>query len=324
MKFRPDYQFSVFAEEEFAEKFQEAAAQMEPCRQEGFFHGFDGKDLYYEYFLAENSRGAVVILHGLSEFTKKYHEFAYYLLNQGYDVFLYDQRCHGRSCRLTENPDVIHVGRFTHYVRDLDRFVRDVVRPITDKPLYLYAHSMGGAVAALYLAEHPQAFRKAVLSAPMIEPLTGDIPPVVARVGLGAYLIFANKKKRFWRTNDFDPNYKFERSDDKSLARFTRHMELRRGERSYQTTPLSMQWIHQSVMLRPKLVSKRFGRRIQTPVLMLSAELDKVVNIQAQEAFAESCPACERVVMKGAYHAMLNGQVPTITEHIQRVLDHFA
>ena len=25
---------------------------MEPCRQEGFFHGFDGKDLYYEYFLA--------------------------------------------------------------------------------------------------------------------------------------------------------------------------------------------------------------------------------------------------------------------------------
>ena len=131
MKFRPDYQFSVFAEEEFAEKFQEAAAQMEPCRQEGFFHGFDGKDLYYEYFLAENSRGAVVILHGLSEFTKKYHEFAYYLLNQGYDVFLYDQRCHGRSCRLTENPDVIHVGRFTHYVRDLDRFIRDVVRPIT-------------------------------------------------------------------------------------------------------------------------------------------------------------------------------------------------
>ena len=114
MKFRPDYQFSVFAEEEFAEKFREAAAQMEPCRQEGFFHSFDGKDLYYEYFLAENSRGAVVILHGLSEFTKKYHEFAYYLLNQGYDVFLYDQRCHGRSCRLTENPDVIHVGRFTH------------------------------------------------------------------------------------------------------------------------------------------------------------------------------------------------------------------
>lgn len=323
MKFIPDYQFRVIAEEEYAEKIQEVIDRLERCRTSGFFSSFDGSKLFYEYFLAENSRGAVVIVHGLSEFTQKYYEFAYYLLNQGYDVFVYDQRGHGHSCRLTEQRNLIHVDKFTDYVTDLDRFVSEVVRPATDQPLYLYGHSMGGAVVALYLAKYPQVFQKAVMSAPMIEPLTGDISPFVARVGLSAYLLFGNKKSRFWRTNDFNPDYKFENSDDKSLARFTRHMALRRGDKDYQTTPLSMRWVQQSVSLRPKLVKARFGRRIRTPILLLSAEQDKVVNTQAQAAFAEKCPACEYVVMKGAAHALLNGLAPTVTEYVQRILDYF-
>jgi len=324
MKFIPDYRFRVIAEEEYTEKIRGIIEQLDRCRNSGFFSSFDGNKLFYEYFLAENSRGAVVIVHGLSEFTQKYYEFAYYLLNQGYDVFVYDQRGHGHSCRLTEQRDLIHVDKFTDYVTDLDRFIADVVSPVTEnKPLYLYGHSMGGAVVALYLAKHPEVFRKAVMSAPMIEPLTGDVSPFVARVGLSLYLIFGNGKSRFWRTNDFNPDHKFENSDDRSLARFTRHMELRRGDKDYQTTPLSMRWIQQSVSLRPKLAKARFGRRIRTPILMLSAEQDKVVNTQAQADFAENCPACEHVVMKGAAHALLNGQEPTVTEYVQRILDHF-
>ena len=184
MKISPSYQFSVLREEELKEKMSVITGQLDRCRKDGKFAGFDGEELYYEYFQAENSRGSVVILHGLSEFTGKYHEFAWYLLNQGYDVFLYDQRCHGRSCRLTERQDMIHVGHFSHYRRDLQCFLDQVVRPATDKPLYLYAHSMGGAVAAQYLAEHPDVFQKAVLSAPMIMPLTDPTPPAVARIGL--------------------------------------------------------------------------------------------------------------------------------------------
>lgn len=323
MKLSPSYQFCVPREEDYPEFMEHVDRQLALCRQEGMFSGFDGKQLYYEYFLAENSKGAVVVAHGLSEFSKKYQEFAWYLLNQGYDVFLYDQRCHGRSCRLTDRPDVIHVDSFHDYHKDLHRFVCDVVRKETDGPLYLYSHSMGGAVAALYLAAHPEVFQKAVLSAPMIEPLTGKVSPTFARWSLGAYLLTATGKRKFWLSDEFDPEYPFSRSKDRSYARFRRNMDLRLENPCYRTTPLSIRWIHESVMLRGKVMRKSAMKKLQTPVLMICAECDGVVNEQVQALFAEKCPVCQRVVLPDSTHAMLCGTRETVQAHVQLVLDHF-
>lgn len=323
MKLCPNFQLSVLQEAEFKEKMSEISETLAKYRQEGTFSGFDGKELYYEYFQVQDSRGAVVVVHGLSEFTKKYHEFAWHLLNQGYDVFLYDQRCHGQSCRLTERQDLIHVDAFGHYQKDLDCFIRDVVRKATDGPLYLYSHSMGGAVALEYLSEHPSVFQKAVLSAPMIEPLTGDVPVGIARMGLTLYVLFGNRKKKFWFCKDFDPDYPFERASDQSLARFQRNMDIRLADARFRTTPQTVRWIQQSICLRRKFTSKRFLKKLQTPILMLSAENDKIVCGKAQAEFADKCPICKRIVIPGTTHAMLNGTLDTITEHIQQVLDHF-
>ena len=135
MKRVPDYQLTIPAEEDFSQAMADISGQLALYRQEGTFSGFDGRPLYYEYFLAQQSRGAVVILHGLSEFTGKYHEFTWYLLNQGYDVFLYDQRCHGRSCRLVDRQDMIHVNRFTDYQKDLQLFLQNIVNKQTQGPL---------------------------------------------------------------------------------------------------------------------------------------------------------------------------------------------
>lgn len=323
MKICPSYQLSVLQEDEFREKISGISQQLANCRQEGTFAGFDGRPLYYEYFQSQDSRGAVVVVHGLSEFTGKYHEFAWYLLHQGYDVFLYDQRCHGRSCRLTDRQDLIHVDAFGHYEKDLDRFIRDVVHKATSGPLYLYAHSMGGAVAVQYLAHHSYVFQKAVLSAPMIEPLTGNTPAIVARVGLSVYTLFGDRKKKFWFSNEFDPDYPFEQAQDQSLARFQRNMEIRLSDACFRTTPLTVRWVQQSVCLRRKLTSKGFLRRIQTPILMLSAENDRVVCGKAQRQFARNCPACKQVIIPHTTHAMLCGTQETITHHLQQVLAHF-
>ncbi len=323
MKIVPDYQLSILGEEKFKENMTAISVQLAQCRHDGTFAGFDGKTLYYEYFQAQDSHGAVVIVHGLSEFTGKYHEFAWYLLNQGYDVFLYDQRCHGRSCRLTDRMDMIHVDHFSDYWKDLDRFVCDVVQPITDGPLYLYAHSMGGAVAAQYLANRPHVFYKAVLSAPMIEPLTGQVPTFVARWGLTLYLLFGNSKKKCWISDEFDPEYPFERSHDRSRARFMWNMERRRENPCYCTTPQTFRWVQQAVGLRAGLTSRSFLEKIQTPILMISAEDDGSVCEKAQKRFAQRCPLCQRIVLPDSTHAMLCGTQETIMTHIQAVLSHF-
>lgn len=323
MKIYPSYQLSVLGEDGFAEKMSAISQQLDAYRQEGTFAGDGGKELYYEYFQTQESRGAIVVVHGLSEFTAKYHEFAWYMLNQGYDVFLYDQRGHGRSCRLTPDQEVIHVDAFTDYRKDLHCFICNVVRKVTQGPLFLYAHSMGGAVAIQYLAQHPEVFAKAVLSAPMIEPLIGNIPAIVARLGLAAKLLVANGKDRFWRTEEFDPNYPFERSHDKSRARFQRNMDIRLANACYRTTPLSLRWVQQSVMLRPQLTDKHFLSKIRTPILMLCADGDTVVCADAQVEFAKRCPVCRQVILPNTTHGMLCGTQETITIHLQQVLAHF-
>ena len=324
MKHTPSYQLSILQEATFSEEMATVAAQLAACRQEGSFCGFDGKELYYEYFQVQESRGAIVLVHGLSEFTGKYHEFAWYLLNQGYDVFLYDQRSHGRSCRLTPHLDLIHVGAFSHYRKDLDCFINQVVRKATDKPLYLFGHSMGGAVAIQYMAKNPGVFQKAVLSAPMIEPITGSVSPRVARWGLAAYLLVGAGKKKFWGSEEFDPDYPFSRSQDRSFARFRRNMEVRLTDPRLCTTPLTIGWIQQSVSLRGKLTSKRFLKKIRTPVRVLCAEVDRVVSGKAQEDFVKNCPNCQRVVIPESTHSLLWGTSEQIGVYVQQVLDHFS
>lgn len=324
MKIKPNYQLAVLPEEGFRESMSEIEMQLEQCRATGKFSGFDGKSLYYEYFQAENSRGSIVVVHGLSEFSEKYHEFAWYLLGQGYNVFLYDQRCHGRSCRLTHRTDLIHVNHFSDYRKDLHQFICDIVRPVTNGPLYLYGHSMGGAVAAQYLAEHPDVFQKAVLSAPMIQPLTGDVPILVARWGLSVYAFFGNSRKKCFTSDEYDPNYPFERSNDQSLSRFLWNMEKRHANPCYCTTPQTVRWVQQAICLRGKLTSKRFLKKIHTPILMICGEHDSVVCEDAQQEFAQRCPLCEKIVLPGATHGMLCGTPQTIAAHVQHVLDHFS
>lgn len=323
MKISPNFQLSVLQEDELREKMSAISGQLDLCRQEGTFAGADGQQLYYEYFQCENSRGAVIVVHGLSEFTAKYHEFAWYMLHQGYDVFLYDQRCHGRSCRLTPRPDMIHVGAFADYRKDLHSFICNVVRKATSLPLYLYAHSMGGAVAAQYLAKYPDTFQKAVLSAPMIEPLTGSVPVPLAYTALTALSFLGRGKQKFWMADEFDPEYPFERSHDQSRERFLRNMDIRLANPCYQTTPQTVRWVQQSISLRAKLTNPRFLKKIQTPILMIRAEQDSVVSMDAQNAFASNCPACRMVILPKTTHAMLCGTQEVITAHIQQVLQHF-
>lgn len=323
MKTLHNQHFSVIAEEDFPKKIVEISEQLNSCRHEGTFLSFDSKELYYEYFQVPNSRGAVVIVHGLSEFTQKYHEFAWYLLNQGYDVFLYDQRCHGRSCRLTPHYDMIHVEHFTDYQKDLHQFIVRVVKKATDLPLYLYAHSMGGAVAVQYLEKHPDVFQKAVLSAPMFRPLTRNVSPLIAKIGLSAYLIFGDSKKKFWQSNEFDPHYPFSQAQDKSFARFKWYMDLRIKNTCYRTTPMSMRWVQQSLVLQHSLMKKRLLKKIKTPILMLCADNDGVVSKDSQVKLAKKCPACEMIIIPNSTHTMLSGTPKIITAHIQYVLHHF-
>lgn len=324
MRYIPSYELNIIAEEQFSDAIADVEAQLEKVKHSGNFVTFDSLKMYYEYFLAENSRGNIVIVHGLSEFTKKFYEFIYYALNQGYNVFIYDQRCHGLSDRLTKFKDLLHVDDFFDYEKDLEYFIDEIVLKTEDKPLYLYAHSMGGAVAALYLAKNNQKIKKAILSAPMLEPVVKEVPAFLARASVQLGKVFLGPKHKFFLSKEFDPNVAFNYAYGLSKARFDFNMKMRRENPNYQSTPMSYGWVSNSLTIGKKILNPKIINKIVTPILIISARDDKVVKNDVQKEFFEKCKSCRFESIEYATHAILASHEKILLESLTLTFDFMA
>jgi alpha-beta hydrolase superfamily lysophospholipase len=111
----------------------------------------DGLTLHRQDWPLAQARGTVLIVHGLGEHIGRHAHVAAELNGWGWRVTGYDHRGHGRS----DGPR----GRIPDDVallRDL-ALVIDAVRAAHPGPLVLLGHSMGGLVAARFVAEGLQA-----------------------------------------------------------------------------------------------------------------------------------------------------------------------
>lgn len=94
--------------------------------------------------------GTVLLVHGLGEHAGRYAHVSVALNNAAWRVVAYDQRGHGRS----EGPRGV-IASADSLLADLAGVV-DHVRGAHRGPLLLLGHSMGGAVAARFVAESEQ------------------------------------------------------------------------------------------------------------------------------------------------------------------------
>lgn len=140
------------------------------------FQTDDGIGLYRREWplpSGERPRGTVLLVHGLGEHIGRYEHVAARLNSWAWFVVGYDQRGHGRS---PGNRGRLH--RSDDLLRDLGRVI-DTVRSESPPPVVLLGHSMGGLVAARFVAEQALAEGRAawarpvdalVLSSPALDP----------------------------------------------------------------------------------------------------------------------------------------------------------
>lgn len=112
----------------------------------------------------------LVIVHGLRDHSARYAPFAESLAQRGYAVYAFDHRGHGRSDGQGQMVDT-----FDDYVTDLASFVADVRQREPGRPIFLFGHSMGGAIATLYAETHDPDLAGLVLSAPALRHHVGDV-----------------------------------------------------------------------------------------------------------------------------------------------------
>ena len=157
---------------------------VEPCfdawGRESWYAREKGREIFCLSLHQKEARGVVLISHGFCESGEKYKELAWYFYQAGFSVYIPEHCGHGRSYRLTKDPCKVHIDSFWRYVKDLSYVAEKVREENPGLPLLLFGHSMGGAIAAVTLAENPGKFQKGILNAPMILHRTGNIPPMIA------------------------------------------------------------------------------------------------------------------------------------------------
>ena len=123
----------------------------------------DGLSLRVREWPQADARGSVLIVHGLGEHIGRYDHVAAHLNAWHWNVVGYDQRGHGESegARGT-------ITRRDDYLRDL-AMVFDAVRARQPGPLVLLGHSMGGLIAARFVAERVRSVDALVLSSPALD-----------------------------------------------------------------------------------------------------------------------------------------------------------
>jgi len=122
----------------------------------------DGLKLGVREWPIADARGSVLIVHGLGEHIGRYDHVAAELNAWHWSVVGYDQRGHGESegARGT-------LARRDDLLRDL-ALVFDAARAQQPGPLVLLGHSMGGLIAARFVAERVRSVDALVLSSPAL------------------------------------------------------------------------------------------------------------------------------------------------------------
>jgi lysophospholipase len=277
-----------------------------------------------------SEKGAIIISSGRTESMLIYQELIRDLNSRGYSVYIHDHRGQGLSGRLRKADDAqkSYVRTFDDYVADLKTFV-DTIEPDKQhrkhKKLFLLAHSMGGAVATLYIETpgYENDFDAAVLVTPMHAP---RMPAWAVSGASVLHLIwptsYALGQQGYVSRTFFDTN-----SDlTHSRARFERIAAIyaaaasdaaRHQEHDPRLGGPTHGWLDAASKAGAKAVAD--AKNVKIPVLILQASDDTAVSNEEQGDFCRGVPNhnCQGYLIEKSFHAVFNEadtyRVPALT-----------
>jgi lysophospholipase len=291
----------------------------------GSFEGRKGITLRYRKWELPDEKGAIVFLPGRGDpfevFAESFHDF----VQAGYSVYALDERGQGSSDRILSDPQLGYVDKFKYYARDARAFLEQVVNARPHANRFLMAHSMGGAIAAYYLTERPGDFTGAVLVAPMLKINTKPYGYKEAHL-IAAGLIAAGKSKHFApNRGPFDPNEQFvpENEMSTSRVRWQGYHDVFVNHPSLQVGGATVHWVWESFEANKKVHDRVL--KVSTPVLILTAEQDQIVDNDEQVFFCTHVKNCVQApVYAGSRHNILGERDSVREDAIARILSFLA
>lgn len=271
---------------------------------------------------AAGDRGTVLIFPGRNEHVEKYGRVARDLAAHGLSSAAIDWRGQGHSDRAPGAGDLGHVDQFSDYQSDVAALLATVRGAGLPEPLFLLAHSMGGAIGLRALARGLPV-RAAAFSAPMwglsmaayLRPLAHGVSAVGRRTGHGLREVPVGRRESYLAVTPFDANAltSCRETYDWMVAQALRDPRLALGRPT-------LQWLHEALA---ELRALRSLPPPPVPTLVGIAGEETIVDNSAIRRLAATWPGARLETYAGARHELLMERAGIRDRFLEEVTAHF-
>ena len=300
-----------------------------PFRDSGERFTFYSADNKYRFsgvrFIHPRAKGVFVVINGFTESWMKYGELFYDLYQEGYSIISYDHRGQGVSPHLIlDHPQVGFVDHFSDYSNDMNEFMAKIVTPMHHHRggLFLLANSMGGAVAAEYLEDHPSTFEAVVLSSPMLEINTRPYPQFIAHAIVGSLsaIGFARRYAIGQHNADLDATFR-NNTLTGSKVRWWSYGYVGKEHPDILIGGASNGWVNTSISTTSAI--RKNIPKIMTRTLLLEAGKDSFVMNKPIKMASTQIPHARLISFPDARHGILMESDPIRNQALQQIESFF-
>jgi acylglycerol lipase len=263
------------------------------------FTSSDGLKMFAKALEIENPKAIIIIVHGMGEHIARYHHVAEFFNKNGFSVYGFDHRGHGKS-----EGKRGHTPSYEQLLKDVDVFVNKIKADNPNKNILLYGHSMGGNVCLNYLMKKSNNIKAATISAPWIK--LAFEPPAI-KVVLGNLMV--NIYPSLTQPSGLNPNH---------ISRDKAEVE------KYINDKL----VHDKISAGFFVNTYKAGYYIlenpndlKTPIFLIHGTGDQLTSHKASEEFAEKSKKVNLKIYKDLYHELHNE--PEKEEVLNDVLQFF-
>jgi lysophospholipase len=252
------------------------------------------------------AKGSMIFQAGRGDFFEKYLESLIAWHEAGWNLTGFDWRGQSGSGRLLSDPTVGHIESFDPWVEDLHDFVT-AWRAETPGPHILAAHSMGGHIAMRYIIDRRPSLDGAVLSAPMLKVVSKPLGEKLSAFLARQFARFGMADQHAWQENEKpslpgSSRQKLLTHDDERYSDegwwISQNPELKIG-------PPSWQWLVAAYESSDRMFAPGTFESANIPVLILAAQKDRLVSIEAIREAAGRLPDCRLYIHPEAAHEVL-------------------
>jgi acylglycerol lipase len=257
-------------------------------------HTMDNLNLH-AWHVAANKKtiGNIIIVHGFKDYSERYLDFAQRLAGEGYEVYGFDMRGHGKS-----EGDRVFFESIDVVMHDFKAAIKLFKKIDNNKPWILMGHSAGAALTARYALDFPKDLNAFILSAPALMRSSNINFVLEGAVRLVSSLA---------------PHLKMVDLPNKDFSRSTEVVE------SLSTDP----WIENikipartaTVMLDNMDYVHTTKRKNKLPFLVIHSQMDKINNVGGAKDFYAGTPTSplqEKIIYSSFAHDLLHEP-----EHVQ-------